>query len=366
MRRPRVPGYIERLAPYVPGKPIEETEREYGVTNVVKLASNENPLGPSPRAIEAIARAASASHLYPDSSAYHLKQKLAARHGVAPEEVFVGSGSNEVIELLVRTFLGPDDEALLSQGSFVMYRLAVQSAGRRFVEVPMKARAYDLDAMAGRIGDRTRIVFLANPDNPTGSYFGRPAFERFLGRCPEDVIVAMDEAYFDYVRAPDYPDAMAYRRDHPNVVALRTFSKIHGLAGLRLGYAVLDRRHTEYLNRTRMPFNVSSVALEAGRAALDDPEHVRRSVGLNAEGLAVYERELPKLGVEVLPSQANFVFVDLKRPSGPVYQALLRRGVIVRPIPNYGFPAAVRVTVGRPEECERLVRSLGEVLLEAC
>jgi histidinol-phosphate aminotransferase len=361
LMRPLVPPHIDKLSPYVPGKPIEETEREYGVRDVVKLASNENPLGPSPLAQKALARAGGKMHLYPDSSAFHLKRRLAAKHGVTPEEVFVASGSNEIIELLVRTFTEPGEEALICEGSFIMYKLTLQAHGRACVEAPMKDRAY-LDAMADRVGKKTRIVFLANPDNPTGTYFGKAAFERLLARCSPETLVVMDEAYFEYVQAPDYPDSMTYRREHPNVISVRTFSKIFGLAGLRLGYAVLDRRYVDYLNRTRMPFNVSSLALEVGLAALDDVEHMKRSVAMNAEGLAYLKRELPKIGVEVSPSVANFVFVDLKRPSGPVYEALLRRGIIVRPIPNYGFPNAFRVSVGLPEDNARLVRALAEVL----
>ncbi len=360
--RPLVPPHIEKLSPYVPGKPIEETEREYGVRNVIKLASNENPLGPSPLALKAVAHAADKLHLYPDGTAYHLKRKLAAKHGVSPEEVFVAGGSNEIIELLIRTFMASDEEAVICQGSFIMYKVALQAHGRTYVEVPMRNRAYDVDAMADRVGPKTRIIFLANPDNPTGTYFGRAAFERLLARCTQDTLVVMDEAYFEYVGTPDYPDATTYRRQHPNVVSVRTFSKIYGLAGLRLGYAVLDSQYVGYLNRTLMPFNVSSLALEGGLAALDDAEHVRRSIHVNREGMAWLQAELPRLGVDVLPSVANFVFIDLKRPSAPVYEALLRRGIIVRPIPNYGFPTAVRVSVGLPEENARFVKALREIL----
>ncbi len=357
-----IPKHIESLSPYIPGKPIEETRREYGLTDVIKLASNENPLGPSPLALEAIAKASEELHRYPDGSAFHLKRKLAQKHDVSPEEIVVGNGSSELIELLVRTFLTGDDEAVISEGSFIMYKLSLQGLGRRFVEVPMRDRHYDLDAMAARLSQKTRLVLLANPDNPTGTYFGRAAFERFLARTNPDILIAMDEAYFEYVTAGDYPDAMSYRREHPNVASLRTFSKIYGLAGLRLGYAVLDRRYAEYLNRTRMPFNVSSLALAGGLAALDDRDHVSRSIQANTEGLAFLQRELPRAGVDVLPSQTNFVFVDLKRPSGPVFEALLKKGVITRPIPNYGHPTALRVSVGRPDENARVVRALAEVL----
>jgi histidinol-phosphate aminotransferase len=365
--RPIVPPNIESLSPYVPGKPIEETEREYGLTGVIKLASNENPLGPSPLALQAIQRSLSQLHLYPDGSGYTLKHKLAARHGVAPDEILLGNGSNEIIELLIRTFLSGDDEALICEGSFVMYKLSLRSHGRAFVEAPMRNRAYDLEAMADRLTPRTRLVFIANPDNPTGTAFGRAELERFLARlldAKSDALVVMDEAYIDYVTNLDVPDSLEYRKDFKNLVTLRTFSKIHGLAGVRLGYAVIDRVLADYLNRTRMPFNVSSLALNAGAAALDDADHIARTKKNNAEGIALLSEELRRLSLDFLPSQASFFFVDLGRPAGPVYESLLRRGVITRPIPGYGFPNALRISVGTRPECERLLAGLCEVLRE--
>lgn len=364
MRAP-VPPHIETLTPYVPGKPIEETERELGITGVIKLASNENPLGPSPRAVAAVAEALGKLHLYPDASCFYLKRSLAERLGVAPEQVVPGSGSNEVIELLIRTFMGADDEAVLCQGSFLMYKVALHAHGRRFVEAPMRSGHYDLEAMADRVGEKSRLLFVANPDNPTGTWVRRPAFERFLDRVREknaQTLVVMDEAYFEYVADPDYPDTLSYLPRWPNLVALRTFSKAYGLAGLRLGYGVMSRTLAGYLNRTRMPFNVSSLAQVAGIAALDDEAHVRKTREVNAEGLSFLGRALSGLGVSALPSQANFLFVDLKRPSGPVFDAMLRRGVIVRPVPNYGFPNAVRITVGSRAENERMLSALSEVL----
>src|SRR5215510_13047755 len=322
--RPLVAPYIETLRPYVPGKPIEETEREYGITGAIKLASNENPLGPSPLAIEAIEAAARKVHLYPDGSSYYLIQRLSAFLGVKPEEVFVGNGSNEIIELLIRTFTTPEDEALICKGSFLMYKVALQSHGRDFAEVPMQASyRYDLGAMADRITPRTRIIFLANPDNPTGTAFSRDQFESFLRRVPADCFVALDEAYFEYVDWPEYPNGMHYFRSQPNLIVLRTYSKIYGLAGIRLGYAIMQRHLTGYLNRTRLPFNLSSLAQAAGIAALDDLEHVRTTRETTLRGLKFLEQQLPALGAQVPKSHANFVFADFGRPAQPIYEQLL-------------------------------------------
>ncbi|XXF75020.1 histidinol-phosphate transaminase [Myxococcaceae bacterium GXIMD 01537] len=361
--RPLVPHYIDTLKAYVPGKPIEETEREYGLTGVIKLASNENPLGPSSRAVEAMRDAASKIHLYPDAASFHLVRKLASHVGVGPEEIIVGSGSNELIELLIRTFTTPEDEVLLAQGSFPAYRISAQAHGRPYVEVPMKeGRKYDLPAMARAVTPRTRLVFLANPDNPSGTAFSRADLEAFLHSVPPEVLVVHDEAYFEYVEWPEYTSAVALLRQHPNLVALRTFSKIYGLAGARLGYGVMNARLANYLQRTRMPFNLTVSAQLGGAAALDDVEHVRRTVANNREGLRYYGAELPKLGITLTESHANFVLADVHRPAGPVYEALLRRGVIVRPVGAPGFSTCLRISVGTTDENTRCVHALREIL----
>src|SRR5690606_29856247 len=282
-----VPSFIENLAPYIPGKPIEETEREYGVKNIAKLASNENPLGPSPKALEAMAPALRQMNLYPDASAFYLRNELAAFLEVRPEELVLGNGSNELIELLIRTFVHGDDEVLLSEHTFPIYKISAQAVGRRFVEVPMKDRHYDLEAMADAVNARTRMVFIANPDNPTGTYQTEEAVVRFLERLPERTLVVLDEAYYEYVVAPDYPNSLALRKRFPNLIVLRTFSKAYGLAGLRVGYGIARPEIVEYVNRTRAPFNVSTIAQIAARAALQDQEHVRRTVELNRKGLAL-------------------------------------------------------------------------------
>jgi histidinol-phosphate aminotransferase len=361
--RPLVAPYIETLQPYVPGKPIEETEREYGISGVIKLASNENPLGPSPLAIEAIEEAARKVNLYPDASSYYLLQKLSSFLGVHTDEVFVGNGSNEIIDLLVRTFTTPEDQALICAGSFLMYKVALQANGRQFVEVPMQSGyRYDLRAMADRISPRTRIIFLANPDNPTGTAFSRTELEVFLARVPSDCLVALDEAYFEYVDWPEYPNGMDYFKQLPNLVVLRTYSKIYGLAGIRLGYGIMQRRLTEYLHRTRLPFNLTSLAQAAGIAALDDIEHVRTTRETTRHGLRYLEDELRKLGLAVPESYANFVFADFGRPAQPIYEQLLRRGIITRPIPAYGFPNALRISVGLRAHNERLIAALAEIV----
>ena len=363
-----VPPFIETLAPYVPGKPIEETEREYGVANVVKLASNENPLGPSPKAAAALRDAVGKLHLYPDGASYYLRRALAAKLAVPEAEVMVGAGSNELIELLIRTFVHGDEELLLARGSFIMYRLAAQAVGRKVVEVPLtEAKRYDLPAMAKAVGPKTRLVFVANPDNPTGTYVTKDELVAFLeavygADTTRGPIVVLDEAYFEYVDAADYPDALTLRGRFPLLVSLRTFSKIHGLAGLRLGYGVAKRELVDYVNRTRMPFNVSVPAQIAGVAALEDEDHVRRTHALNRQGLAELAAELPKLGLSVTPSQTNFFLVDFHRPAGPLFEPLLRAGVIVRPMGGYGFGTCARINTGTAADHQRLFDALRKVL----
>lgn len=358
-----VPDYIEKMQPYVPGKPIEETEREYGISNVLKLASNENPLGPSPLAVKAIEKILPTLHLYPDASSHYLVRALAEHLKVQPNEVFVGSGSNEIIELLIRTVMHPGDEALICGGSFQMYKVALNSHGRPWVEVPMReGYRYDLEAMAKKLSPKIRLVFLANPDNPTSTAFSKAELETFLSKVSPDTIVALDEAYFEYVDWSEYPNGLDYFRKLPNVLVMRTFSKIYGLAGIRLGYAVMQPKLVEYLNRTKMPFNLTSVAQVAGIAALGDVEHLRSTQQATWRGLRYLETELKKLGIPVPRSHANFVFADLGRPNGPVYEQMLRRGVIVRPVSLSGWPNAVRITAGLQGQNERCVAALKEVL----
>ena len=361
--RPWVPEYIESLKPYVPGKPIAETRREYGLSDVIKLASNENPLGPSKVALAALRDSATTLELYPDGTCHDLVQALAKHLGRSPAEIFVGSGSNEIIELLIRTFTVPEDTALLCRGSFLMYKVALQAHGRNFVEIPMRdGFAYDLTAMAERLRDKPRLVFLANPDNPTGTAFGRAELEVFLAQVSPETLVILDEAYFEYVRWAEYPNGLDYLQRMRNLVVLRTFSKIYGLAGARVGYGVMHPELVGYLHRTRMPFNVASVSQAAGLAALGDGDHVKATRELNLESLEYFEQELTGIGLNVPKSHANFVFVDFGRPAGPLYEALLQKGIITRPVQGYGFPNALRISTGLPEQNRRCVAALKSVL----
>ncbi len=359
-----VPSYVASLQPYIPGKPIEEVEREYGVSNVAKLASNENPLGPSPRAVEAGRAALAQVNLYPDGSAFALHEALASRLGVTAAEVFVGNGSNELIELLVRTFVLDGEEVLTSAQTFIAYKLAANAQGRTLMEAPMRARFhYDLDALKKLLSRKTKLVFLANPDNPTGTWFGEKDLLPLLDAAPKDTLVVLDEAYAEYVDAPGYQDSLALRKKYPNLIVLRTFSKIYGLAGLRVGYGLARPDLVEYLDRVRAPFNVNHVAQAAAAAALGDEEHLNRSRELVLEQRPVLAAGLEKLGATVVPSQGNFLLADFPgRPAKQLFEDLLREGIVMRPMHGYGFPNAQRITVGLPGENERCLAALQKVL----
>jgi len=359
-----VPPNVASLQPYIPGKPIEEVEREYGVTGVAKLASNENPLGPSPRAVEAGRAALAQVNLYPDGAAFALKNALAERYQVTPAEVVIGNGSNELIELLVRTFVLDGEEVLASAQSFVAYKLAAGAQGRTFMEAPMKARFhYDLDALRKLLTRKTKLIFLANPDNPTGTWFTEKDLLPFLDAAPKDTLVVLDEAYCEFVDAPGYQDSLTLRKKYPNLVVLRTFSKIYGLAGLRVGYGLARPEVVEYLDRVRAPFNVNLVGQAAAVAALSDAEHLAKSRALVLEQRPVLAAGLAELGATVVPSQGNFLLADFpSRPAKALFEDLLREGVVVRPMAGYGFPNAQRITVGLPRENEKCLAALRKVL----
>jgi histidinol-phosphate aminotransferase len=358
----RVKPWIAALTPYQPGKPIDELERELGISDVVKLASNENPLGPSPRAIEAVQRVLAGVHRYPDGASFALRSKLVAKLGVAPEQLVFGCGADELLELVAKSFLGPGDEAVFAWPSFAMYPIVTKGMGATPVPVPLDADlVHDLDAMAAAITERTRVVMVCNPNNPTGTSVGAAAFDRFAASLPDDVVLLIDEAYVDFARRADFPDALGWVARRPGTVTVRTFSKIAGLAGLRVGYAVADRELAGYLERARHPFNVNLLAEAAAVAAIDDHEHLDRTVRQNTEGLGYLRRELGALGIETWPSEANFV---LAKPGPGTYERLLREGVIVRPLVGFGMPDHVRITVGRPEENERLVKALRRLVEE--
>jgi histidinol-phosphate aminotransferase len=358
-----VPEWIRTLTPYPPGKPIEEVERELGISGSIKLASNENPLGPSPRAMAAVADALRTVHLYPDGSAFYLRRRLAERHGVSPDDILVGNGSNEIIELIVRTFLRPRDEAVMADQAFVIYRMVVQAVAATPRVIPLRNFTHDLEAIAEAVTPRTRLIFLANPNNPTGTIFRRAAWEAFLRALPpRQLLVVADDAYADYVDDPEYPDTIALRGDgNVPVVTLRTFSKLYGLAGLRIGYAVAPAPVIEAMQRIRQPFNVNGLALVGALAALDDVDHVQRTLAVNREGMRVLTEAFRRLELPFVPSAANFILVRVGQGLA-VYEGLLRQGVIVRPMDGYGLPEYLRVTIGLPEENARFIEALETVL----
>lgn len=362
MSDPLVPSHIDRLIPYSPGKPVDELERELGIKNAIKLASNESPLGPSPRVVETIARASAEAHRYPDASCFALKRELSAFLDVSPEEICLGNGSNELIDLVCRTLATPSDHAVIGVPSFVCYWLGLTSANVPFTEVPLTDHlAWDVGAMLAAVRPETKLLFVASPNNPTGAHVPRADLERLLRELPERVVAVIDEAYFEFADAPDYASALEMRHLRERLVVLRTFSKAYGMAAMRVGYAVSTPSIVDYLNRVRAPFNVGSLSQAAARAALADQEHVRRYVELNRVERARVVRELEALGLRVAPSQANFVLVDFRRPGREVYDALLRMGVIVRPMPP---PIAtwLRITIGLPEENTRLTGAVRELL----
>jgi histidinol-phosphate aminotransferase len=358
----KVPDYIARLKPYVPGKPTEELEREYGIGDSIKLASNENPIGPSPKALEAIRGALKNLHRYPDGSSYYLRKRLAEKLKVAFDEIVVGNGSNEIIELLVRTFLGKGDEVIMPEPSFLMYEIMIQAGGGRPVKVPLKERTLDLERMAERISSTTCMIFVNNPNNPTGTIVSKDDFEAFLERVPLGVIVVMDEAYIEFVRDKTSPAGLDYLDGDKHVVTLRTFSKTYGLAGLRIGYGVMKENLADLIHRVRQPFNTNLLAQVGALAALDDDAFLDKTVSTVHKGLDFLYREVEKLGLRYFPTQTNFFLIDVEQDAKRVFENMLQRGVIIRPMTAYGYPTYIRVNVGLPAENQRLVEALREVL----
>jgi histidinol-phosphate aminotransferase len=351
-----VKPHIRALEPYQPGKPIEEVERELGIEGAIKLASNESPLGPSPKALAALQGALAGVHRYPDGASFALRRKLAGRLRVSEAQLVFGCGADELLELVAKTCLGPSDEAVYAWPSFAMYPIVVRGMGATPVPVPLRGDlVHDLDAMRAAIGPRTRVVFVCNPNNPTGTSVGKAAFDGFVASLPADLVLVVDEAYFEYARRADFPDALSWLARRSGTLVMRTFSKIYGLAGLRIGYGVADPELAGYLQRARHPFNVNRLAEVAAVAALDDDAHAERSRRVNAEGVAYLTRELSAIGVPVWPTDANFV---LARIGVGMDDRLLREGVIVRPLGGFGMPEHVRISVGLPEENERLVKTL--------
>ena len=355
-----VPPYIRELAPYVPGKPIEEVERELNM-HAIKLASNENPLGASPLAIAAAQKALAASNRYPDGSGFYLREALAKKHGIPVESIILGGGSTELIDLSARIALVPGDCGVTSYGSFPLYYIAIRATGASFLDVPMRDYQFDLEAIARDLPEETKLIFLANPNNPTGTMFSADNLDTFLARVPEHILVVLDEAYYDYVDDPNYSRSIDIVRGGRNLIVLRTFSKVYGLAGLRIGYGIGPAALLAEMNKIRGPFNTSGVAQAAASAALDDTEHVRRSVESNRAGLAQMASGLHSLKIKFVPSVANFLLVIFGTDTEPLVEELLKHGVIVRPMRWMGFPTALRVTVGTHEENEKFLRALAEV-----
>jgi histidinol-phosphate aminotransferase len=358
-----VPKRVRDAVPYPPGKPIEETEREYGVRNSIKLASNENPFGPSKRALQSIRRNLEKLNRYPDGSCYYLKQKLSKRLKVKPEELIIGNGSNEIIELAIRAFLREGEEAVMAKPSFAVYPITTRVAGGAVVEVPIREDfSIDLDGFARAITPRTRIIFLDTPNNPVGSIVRKDEFDSFIRKVPGSVILLLDQAYFEFVKDKKHIDGRDYMDSSANLITMRTFSKLFGLAGLRVGYGMARPELIDYLNRVRQPFNVNSLAQAAAIGALDDAAHVRKTLSNNASGLKYLYAQMDKLGLRYVKSHSNFFLIELGRDCLPVYESLLRVGVIVRPMASYAMRNWIRVNVGIPAENRRFVSALGKVL----
>ncbi len=356
-----LPPWSKRIRPYPPGKPIEEVERELGRT-AIKLASNENPLGPSPKALEAIQNCLNRVHLYPDGQGYSLRKKLAKVHELEMDQIILGAGSTDLIELVAKTFLSAGDEAITSESAFYIYRLAIEEMGAGLVLTPMRDMTFDLPAIARAVTQRTKVIYLGNPNNPTGTLFTATDLDRFLDVLPPRILVVLDEAYYDYVRRPDYSHSLDYVRAGRNVLVLRTFSKVHGLAGLRVGYGMGPAGLVESLNRIRSPFNVNALAQAAALAALGDREHVRRSVESNLKEMKFLTEELALMGVRYTPSFGNFLLIDTGRDCEEDFARLLHEGVIVRPMKLYAFPTSLRVTVGTRPEIEQFLEALRRVM----
>ena len=362
MRPIPIPGNIARIDPYIPGKPIEEVERELGLKGSVKLASNENPLGPSPQAIEALKGALGDLNRYPDGSGFHLRERLAGINGLDPDRIMLGNGSSDLVEIMARTFLGADGNAVMANQAFMLYRLAVTAVNGNARVIPLRGHAHDLRAMADAVDAGTRLIFIANPNNPTGTYVSHEDLEALLDRVGDRALVVVDEAYREYVVAPDYPDTLALLRSGRRLAVLRTFSKIHGLAGVRIGYALTAPEVIEAAERVRSPFNTSSLAQAAALGALADETHVARTREHNRVELRFVQDRLAQMGVSFIPSVANFVLVDTGVDGDAMFDALLRQGVIVRPMKAYDFPNSLRVTMGTRAENEAFLAALGKAL----
>ncbi|NLX90453.1 MAG: histidinol-phosphate transaminase [Firmicutes bacterium] len=355
---------LQKITPYEPGKPVEELERELGLKNVIKMASNENPLGPSPMALEAVQRFLSGINFYPDGNAYLLKKDLAAYLGLQEENIIFGNGADELITLVGAAYLNPGDEIIMAHPSFSCYEFSALLMDAVPRHIPTKNFSFDLEAMAAAVTDRTKVIFICNPNNPTGTIVTHSQLESFLNSLPPEILVVIDEAYNEYVTDPDYPSSLALLDEGRNVLILRTFSKIYGLAGLRIGYGLAPREIIEDLNTVREPFNVNAVAQVAARAALKDKQHLLAGRELNRRAKEYFYREFERLDLNYVPTQSNFIFVDVKVNSRELYQSLLRKGIIVRPGDIFGYPQFLRISFGTEEQNRRFFQALEESLKE--
>ena len=361
-----MPG-VRALQPYQPGKPIEELQRELGLSRIVKLASNENPLGPSPLALQALHQLDDELARYPDGNGFVLKAALSKKLGVNANQITLGNGSNDVLEIIARTFVQPGQQVIYSQYAFAVYPIVTQAIGAIHGVIDAIDWGHDLNGMLTHIDTNTRLVFIANPNNPTGTWLTRAAVTDFLDQVPPHVIVVLDEAYFEYASHPgmqiaDYPDGVALLPDYENLIVTRTFSKAYGLAGLRVGYAIASKMVTNLLNRVRQPFNVNNYALHAASAALDDHAHLDKSVQTNLKGLQQLTGQFGAMGLQYIPSAGNFISVDIGKDAAPVYAALLKEGVIVRPVANYAMPNHLRISIGTELENAIFLEALVKVL----
>lgn len=358
---------VQKLNPYIPGKPISELEREMGIDNIIKLASNENPLGSSPLAIQAMQDTLGEIELYPDGNGFNLKKALAAKHNVDMECITLGNGSNDVLVLLTEAFLSPDLNAVYSQYCFAVYPIAVQAVGAVHKQVPAlgwdsdSPLGHDLDGMLAAIDDKTRLVFVANPNNPTGNHLSETELKSFISKIPEDVIVIIDEAYLEYSSIDEQVDASKWLQEFPNLVVTRTFSKAYGLAGLRVGYALSNKEIANVINRIRQPFNVNSLALVAAESAIGDIEFLEKSLLENSKGIKILEQTCDRLGLRYVPSKGNFLLIDFEKDVADIYMNLLKGGIITRPVANYGLSNCLRITIGTTLQMQRLDKAMEKV-----
>ncbi|MDD5491888.1 MAG: histidinol-phosphate transaminase [bacterium] len=353
---------ILQFQPYIPGKPIAEVKRELGLKDVIKLASNENPLGPSPKALQAVKKALKNVFLYPEGSGILLKQKIAKKLGLRPSNIILGNGSDELIEIIGKTILNPEDEIIVSADGFIRYKMAGDLMGCRVVPVPSIDYKHDLAGMKAAVTSHTKVIFIANPNNPTGTYVTDAELAGFFQGLREDIIVVFDEAYYEYATQNDYPQTLSYLRQGKNIIILRTFSKIYALAGLRVGYGLAGEKLISFLERVRPPFNVNSLAQVAAEASLDDNRQVKKGRALVKKERKKLYRDLDRLSVAYIPSATNFVLIDLKREAAEISRKLLASGVIVRPMGEYKLPTCIRVTIGLPAENKRFISTLKKLI----